>query len=158
MTPFTLIHVLISLAGILSGLIVLYDLLVSRPAPRWTAIFLATTVLTSVTGFGFHRDHIMPGHVVGALSLVLLAVAIVALYRFRLAGVWRPVYVATAVASLYLNVFVLVVQLFQKVAPLHALAPSGSEPPFAVAQGVVLVAFVAAGVMAVRRFRPLSPA
>ena len=116
------------------------------------------TVATSVTGFGFRRDHIFPGHVLGALSLVLLAVAIVALYRFRLAGSWRWIYVATAVASLYFNVFVLIAQLFLKVAPLHALAPTGTEPPFAAAQGAVLIAFLALGVLASRRFHPMAAA
>jgi hypothetical protein len=151
---FTLFHVVISLIAIASGLVVLYGLLSSNAMPAMTAVFLATTVLTSVTGYFFHRDHILPSHIVGAISLALLAAAIAAYYAFRLAGFWRPVYVVTAVMALYFNVFVLVVQSFLKLPALHALAPKGSEPPFAVAQGIVLLAFVVLGVLAVRRFRP----
>ena len=150
----TLVHVAISLIGIASGLVVLYGLLNARRMSAMTAVFLVTTVLTSVTGYFFHRDHILPSHIVGAISLVLLAAAIAAYYTFRLAGYWRPVYVITAVMALYLNVFVLVAQSFLKVPVLHALAPKGSEPPFAIAQGIVLLAFVVLGFLAVRRFRP----
>jgi len=121
-------------------------------------LFLATTVLTSVTGFLFHFTSFGPPEIVGAISLVILAIALVALYPSHLAGVWRPVYVVTAVLAFYLNVFVLVVQGFQKVGVLHALAPTGSEPPFLVAQAVVLVAFVALGYLAVRRFHRGAPA
>jgi hypothetical protein len=151
---FTLFHVAISLVGILSGLVVLYGLLTANRMRGTTLLFLATTVATSVTGYFFHRDHIMPSHIVGAVSLLFLCAAIVALYTFRLRGVWRVVYVASAVASLYLNVFVLIVQAFGKVPFLHALAPNGSEPPFIVVQVIVLVAFVVLGFAAVRRFRP----
>jgi hypothetical protein len=157
MPIFTTLHVIISLIGIVSGLVLLYGLITARRMPAVTAVFLATTVLTSLTGFGFRRDHIFPGHVLGVLSLILLAVAITALYRFRLAGRWRTAYVASAVAALYFNVFVLVVQLFLKVPALHALAPSaptGFDPPFATAQGAVLAAFVLAGVVAARKFHP----
>ena len=122
--------------------------------PGWTALFLGTTVLTSVTGFFFRTEKLLPSQVVGGISLVLLAVAIAALYGFGLAGPWRTVYVITAVASLYLNVFVLVVQSFLKVPALHALAPKGNEPPFAIAQGIVLVLFVVVGFLAVRSFHP----
>ena len=158
MNLFTLIHVLISLVGILSGLVVLYGLLTSQRMPTMTLVFLVTTVATSLTGFGFHRDHILPSHIVGVVSLLLLAVAILALYRFHLMGAWRWIYVATAVASLWLNVFVLIVQSFLKTAPLHALAPMGSEPPFAATQGAGLVAFIVLGVLASRRFHPAAPA
>lgn len=151
---FTLFHVAISLVGILSGLVVLYGLLTANRMRGTTLLFLATTVATSVTGYFFHRDHIMPSHIVGAVSLLFLCAAIVALYTFRLRGVWRVAYVASAVASLYLNVFVLIVQAFGKVPFLHALAPNGSEPPFIVVQVIVLVAFVVLGFAAVRRFRP----
>jgi hypothetical protein len=150
----TLVHVAISLIGIASGLVVLYGLLNARRMSAMTAVFLVTTVLTSVTGYFFHRDHVLPSHIVGAISLVLLAAAIAAYYAFRLVGYWRPVYVITAVMALYLNVFVLVAQSFLKVPALHALAPKGSEPPFAVVQGIVLLAFVVLGFLAVRRFRP----
>ncbi len=154
MSVFTFVHVLISLVGIGTGLVVLYGLLTSRRLPAWTAAFLATTVLTSVTGFGFVRPHLLPSHIVGIVSLVLLAAAIFALYVRRLGGVWRLVYVIGAVASLYLNVFVLIVQSFQKVAPLHALAPTGSELPFKLVQGAALLVFIALGVLAARRFHP----
>ena len=151
---FTQFHVVLSLVGILSGLIVLYGLLTANRMPRMTLLFLVTTVLTSVTGFFFHRDHIMPSHIVGIISLVFLGVTMLALYAYHLRGFWRAVYVIGAVISLYLNVFVLVVQLFQKVPALHAFAPNGNEPPFAIAQGCVLLVFIVLGVLAVKRFRP----
>ena len=112
------------------------------------------TVATSVTGFGFRRDQLLPSHIVGIISLVLLAVAILALYVYALRGAWRWVYVASAVASLYLNFFVLIVQAFLKVPALHALAPTQNEPPFALVQGIALIAFIALGAVAVRRFHP----
>lgn len=154
-STFTAVHVLISLIGIGSGLIVLYGMLSSRALPRWTALFLASTIATSVTGFGFPFDHLLPSHKVGILSLALLALALAALYGARLAGGWRAAYVICAVASLYLNVFVLVVQLFEKVPALRGLAPTQKEPPFLVAQLVVLLIFVVLGVRAVKRFRPV---
>jgi hypothetical protein len=156
MNLFTLIHVLISLAAVLSGLAVLAGLLAANRMPNVTLAFLAATVATSVTGFGFHRDHVLPSHVVGVVSLAALAAAILALYRFKLEGAWRWIYVAAAVAALYLNVFVLVVQAFRKLPPLHVLAPTGSEPPLAAVQVAVLVAFVGLGALAVRRFQPSS--
>ena len=136
------IHVGLSLIGIVTGLVVLVDLLQGRMRSGWTAAFLATTVLTSVTGFPLPPFGFDPPRAVGVLSLVLLALAIAALYLFHLSGLWRRVYVITAIAALYLNVFVAVVQAFQKVPALHALAPTQSEPPFAVAQLVVLVLMV----------------
>ena len=151
---FTFFHVAISLIAILSGLMVLYGLLTAKRMRGMTLLFLVTTVATSVTGYFFHRDHIMPSHIVGGVSLLFLCAAIVALYTFRLRGVWRVVYVVSAVASLYLNVFVLVAQAFGKIAFLHALAPNGSEPPFIIVQVIVLAAFVILGLAAVRRFRP----
>lgn len=150
---FTLIHVLISLVGILSGLIVLNGMLKSQRLDGWTALFLATTVVTSATGFGFPFDHLLPSHKVGILSLVVLALAIYARYAAHLAGGWRKTYVISSVLALYLNVFVLVVQLFLKVPALHSLAPTQAEPPFAIAQLIVLVLFIVLGVRAVRRFR-----
>jgi hypothetical protein len=119
----------------------------------WTGVFLATTVATSVTGFGFPFDHFLPSHGVGILSLVVLAIAMVALYSFHLAGAWRRIYAVCAVIALYLNVFVLVVQAFEKVPPLRALAPTQSEPPFAIAQLLVLALFVALGIAAAKKFR-----
>ena len=154
MSTFTLVHVLLSLIGIVSGLVVAFAMLGSRRPGGWTLVFLATTVATSVTGFGFHREELLPSHVVGGISLALLGTAIVALYVFALQSAWRPLYVVTAIASLYLNVFVLVVQVFQKAPVLHALAPTQKEAPFVVAQVLVLLAFAVLGAAAVRRFRP----
>ena len=152
MAAYTLIHVLISLVGIGSGFVVIFGMLTNRRFDGWTALFLTTTVATSVTGFGFPADHFTPGHAIGILSLVLLPVAIYARYRRHLAGPWRVAYVVGAVASQYLNFFVLVVQSFQKVPALNALAPTQSEPPFAITQLVVLIVFVALGIGAVKRF------
>jgi hypothetical protein len=151
---FTLLHVLISLVGIASGLVVMRGLLSGRRLDGTTALFLATTVATSVTGFGFPVERLLPSHVVGIISLVILAIAIAARYAFALAGAWRWIYVVTASAALYLNVFVLIVQSFLKVPALHALAPTQGEPPFAIAQLVVLVLFVGLTIAAVRRFHP----
>ena len=151
---FTLLHTIISLIGILTGLIVLYGMLSGRLFPVMTALFLLTTVLTSVTGFMFPFSVILPSHIVGGLSLVLLAAALAGLYLFRLDGAWRWIYVVTAVASLYLNVFVGVVQAFQKVPFLQPLAPTQSEPPFLIAQSATLLIMVILGFLAVRRFRP----
>jgi hypothetical protein len=154
LATYTLIHVIISLIGIGSGLIVLFGMFGGKRLDGMTGLFLATTVLTSVTGFGFPIAHVTPGIVLGILSLIVLAIAIPARYSFRMAGKWRAIYVVTAVIALYFNCFVLVVQSFLKVPALHALAPKGNEPPFAIAQGVLLVLFIVAGTLAVKRFRP----
>jgi len=151
---FTLVHVIISLIGISSGLIVLFGMLAGKRYSSMTAIFLLTIVLTSVTGFGFPVEHLLPSHKVGIISLVVLAVAIPALYLFHLARAWRWIYVVTACLALYLNVFVLVVQLFLKVPGIHALAPTQAEPPFLIAQIVVLAVFTALTIAAVRKFHP----
>jgi len=153
---FTQFHVLLSLIGIASGIVVALAMLGSSRQPALTAIFLLTTVATSVTGFMFHFASFGPPEIVGAISLVDLAAAILALYSYKLAGSWRWIYVATAVFALYLNVFVGVVQTFQKVTFFHALAPTQTEPPFAVAQGIVLIAFIALGIAAVKKFRPMN--
>jgi hypothetical protein len=150
---FTQFHVLLSLIGIVSGLVVAFAMLGSNRLPVLTAIFLLTTVATSVTGFMFHFASFGPPEIVGVISLIDLAAAILALYSYKLAGSWRWIYVATALFALYLNVFVGVVQTFQKVAFFHALAPTQTEPPFAVAQGIVLIAFIALGIAAVKKFR-----
>jgi hypothetical protein len=154
MDPLTLGHVAITLIGLVAGLVVLAAMIGGRELKGWTAVFLLFTVLTSVTGYFFHNDHLTPGQIVGAISLVVLAAALYAFYGRQLAGIWRPVYVVTATLALYLNFFVLVVQLFLKVPPLHALAPTGGGPVFGAAQGVVFLAFVVAGWRAVRDFRP----
>jgi hypothetical protein len=157
LATFTLLHVVVSLIGIVAGLVAMVGLLKSKSLPGWTGLFLLTTILTSVTGFFFPVEKLLPSHVIGIISLVLLAVACLALYGQKLAGRWRWIYVLTAMISLYLNVFVLVIQSFLKVPPLHALAPSvpPSEPPFAIVQGIVLVFFVVTTVLAIRKFRPM---
>ena len=154
MTTFTFIHVVVSLVGIGSGLVVLAGLLTGKRLDGWTALFLATTVATSVTGFGFPFFGFLPSHGVGIVSLVVLAVAIVARYVQHLAGAWRWVYAAAAVVALYLNVFVLIVQLFRKVPALAATAPTQSEPPFLVTQLVVMALFVMLAIAAPKTFRP----
>src|SRR6202521_1777012 len=153
LSAFTKLHVVISFIGIVSGLVVMFGLLVGRRLNGWTALFLISTLLTSMTGFFFPFHGVTPAIVVGIISLVLLAVAIVARYARHLAGAWRWIYVVTAMISLYLNVFVLIVQLFQKVPALKALAPTQSEPPFLVAQLVALVLFVVLTILAAKGFR-----
>src|SRR6267142_4982418 len=157
LATFTLVHVIISLIAIVSGIIVMFGLLGSNRMPGLTAIFLLFTILTSATGFLFPFDKLLPSHIIGILSLVLLAIACIALYVMKLSGAWRWIYVVTAMISLYLNVFVLVIQSFLKIGPLHVLAPSAppSEPPFAVVQGIVLVFFIVVIIGAIRRFRPM---
>jgi hypothetical protein len=148
------IHVALSLIGIVSGLIVLYGLLTGKALAGWTALFLATTILTSATGFPLPPFGFDPPRAIGVLSLILLAIAVAAYYLFHLAGLWRWVYVVTAMTALYLNCFVLVFQGFLKVQALHDLAPTQSEPPFLAAQGAVLILFVVLGFFAVRKFHP----
>jgi hypothetical protein len=153
MDTFTIVHVVLSLVGIGSGFVVALGLLGGKRLDGWTAVFLVSTIATSVTGFGFPFDHLLPSHVVGAISLVVLAVAVLARYAFHLAGAWRRTYVISAVVALYFNVFVLVVQLFRRVPALAALAPTQSEPPFAFAQLLVLALFIVLGAGAAIRFR-----
>jgi hypothetical protein len=153
LSMFTLIHVVISVLGIITGLVAVGGLLAGARLEGWTALFLATTTLTSVTGFGFPFTKVLPPHIVGAVSLVVLAVCLVARYWKRLEGRWRATYVITAVTALYLNVFVLVVQLFAKTPPLAQLAPTQQEAPFAVTQALVLALFVWLGWAALRSFR-----
>jgi len=153
LATFSFVHVVLSLVGIGAGFVVLSGLLSGRERTGWTAVFPVTTVATSVTGFGFPVDHLLPSHVVGVVSLVVLAVAILARYGRRLSGAWRPIYVICAAVALYLNVFVGVVQAFLKVSALHALAPRQTEPPFLLAQLVVLALFIVLAVLATKRFR-----
>lgn len=150
---FTLIHVVISVLGIVTGLVVAGGLMAGARLDGWTAWFLITTVLTSATGFGFPFTQVLPPHVVGAVSLVVLAVCLWARYGKQMAGIWRPTYVVTAVLALYLNVFVLVVQLFVKTPPLAQLAPKQNEPPFAITQALILALFVWIGWAALRGFK-----
>ena len=153
---FTHLHTAISLVGIATGFIVLWGMLSAKRAEFWTATFLLTTILTSLTGFLFPFGPILPSHIVGAISLAVLAVAVVALYYYRLAGAWRWIYVTAAVLALYLNVFVGVVQAFLKVPALNVLAPTQAEPPFAIAQGLVLILFIVLGIVAAMKFRPAA--
>lgn len=150
-------HVALSLIGIISGLVVFLGLLRGQKLDGWTMLFLATTILTSATGYLLPFDHVLPSHIVGGISLLMLVIALAALYVFRLAGPWRWIYVATAAVALYLNVFVGVVQAFQKVSFLKPLAPTQSEPAFFVTQIVVLLLFVLLGITAARRFHPSLP-
>jgi hypothetical protein len=154
LATYTLIHVIISLIGIGSGLIVLFGMFKAKSLPALTALFLWTTVLTSVTGFGFPVEHLLPSHIVAIISLLVLAICFPARYYTHMAGKWRAIYVVTAVIALYLNCFVLVVQSFQKIGPLHVFAPKGNEPPFAIAEGLVLVLFIVSGILAVKKFHP----
>ncbi len=149
----TIIHVAIRLLAIASGFVVVFGLIVGRRLNLWTASFLATTIATSVTGFGFPIHGVTPGIVLGVVSLVVLAIALYARYVGQLAGAWRPVYVITAVIALYLNVFVLIVQSFQKVSALKAMAPTQSEAPFVVAQLIAMLAFIVLGVLGTKGFR-----
>ena len=150
--PLTLVHLAISLAAIVTGLPVLAAMLKGRTPVTLTGIFLGLTVLTSATGFLFHNAHVTPAMIVGAVSLVILAVALFALYGRHLAGRWRTAYVITTLLAFYLNVFVLVIQSFIKIPALHALAPAipPAGPVFGAVQGVVLIAFLVAGWVAVR--------
>lgn len=147
-------HVAISLVGILSGFVVLYGMLTRQRMEGWTAVFLGSTVLTSLTGFPLEPSGLTPARVIGILSLILLALALAGYYVFRLAGAWRGIYIATAVTALYFNTFVGVVQAFQKLPFLNPLAPTQSEPPFLIAQLLVLAVFVGLGVLSVLRFHP----
>jgi hypothetical protein len=152
-TTFTLIHVVLSLVGIVAGLVVAGGLAAGRRLDGWTGLFLATTALTNITGFGFPFVIFMPSHGVGILSLLILPIVIVARYLKALAGGWRRVFVLGSVLVLYLNVFVLVVQLFRRLPALIAAAPTQKEPPFAVTQLVVLALFVWLGWAADRGYR-----
>jgi hypothetical protein len=154
LSTFTAVHVIISLVGIGSGLVVLFGMFSAKPLNGWTALFLLTTVLTSVTGFGFPFEHLLPSHKVGIISLVVLAIALLARYGFHMIGKWRWIYVVTAMIALYLNVFVLVFQSFEKVPALKAMAPTQSEPPFLVAELVVMALFIGLTILAVKKFHP----
>ena len=153
MAAFTAFHVLLSLIGIAAGLIVAFGFLSANRMDRLTAVFLGTTVATSVTGFLFPFHGVTPGIVVGVISMFTLAAAIYARYSRHLEGGWRRTYVIAAMVSLYFNVFVAVVQSFIRIPALHALAPTQSETPFAVAQLSVLIVFLALSIVALRKFK-----
>ena len=148
----------LSLIGIVAGLVVALGMLGGKRLPVLTAVFLITTVLTSVTGFLFPFHQLLPSHVFGIISLIVLVPALAGVYGFKLEGAWRWIYVATALIALYLNVFVGVVQAFQKLSFLQPFAPTQSEPPFLVAQLVVLAIFLVLGFLAMRRFHPQAAA
>ena len=158
LSTYTVAHVIISLIAIAAGFIVAYGMLGSNRLEGWTALFLFTNVLTSLTGFGFAFDHVLPSHVVGVLSLVALLIAILGYYLYRLAGAWRWIYVVAALVALWFNVFVLIVQAFQKISFLQPLAPTQSAPAFQIAQGAALVVFIVMGIFAVRKFHPPAQA
>ena len=156
LSAFTTIHVIISLIAIAAGFIAVFEMIANKSLGIWNTIFLWTTIATSVTGFGFPITGVTPGIIVGIISLVILAVALFALYAQHLAGPWRWVYVITAIVALWFNVFVLIVQAFQKIPSLKTLAPTQSEPPFQLVQGAALVLFVVLAILAVRKFRPIA--
>ena len=156
MDPLTVSHVILSLIGIASGFLVIIGLLRGKVS-AWTGIFLATTVLTTATGFLFPFHGLKPPHILGIISLVVLAIAIAARYAFHLSGAWRWIYVITAAAALYFNCFVAVVQAFEKDPELRALAPKQTEPPFVIAQLALLVLFITLGVFATTRFHVVRP-
>jgi hypothetical protein len=151
---FTLLHMVISLIAIVTGFVVVIGMIDGKRLPGWTALFLLTTVLTSLTGFLFPFGGVTPGVIVGILSSVLLVLALFALYIRHLTHAWRWIYALTAIAALYLNVFVSIVQAFQKIPFIRALAPTQSEPPFLIVQGVTLGIVTVLAVLAVMRFRP----
>jgi hypothetical protein len=155
---FTLIHVVISIVGIVSGLVVVGGFLAGIRFDRWVGVFLVTTLLTSASGFGFPFFQILPSHLIAALSLLVLALTLVALYGMRLAGHWREVFVLGSVLALYLNVFVLLAQLLQKTPVLAALAPTPAAPVFALTQLLFLVVFIGLGRAALNGFRKEQPA
>ncbi|AZO78090.1 MULTISPECIES: hypothetical protein [unclassified Bosea (in: a-proteobacteria)] len=152
--PTTLVgfHTWLSIIAIVAGIPMTAALLKGHLSQRWNGVYLSTSAATDITGYVFPFSGVLPSHIVGAISLVLLAIAAVALYGRGLQGGWRRTYAITAVLSFYLLIFVLIAQLFLKVTVLHNMAPTQSEPPFAIAQGIVLAIFLALTVLATRRF------
>jgi len=157
-SAFTTLHVVLSLIGIGTGLVVLVGMYRSKLLDGWTGAFFATTILTSVTGYVFPAEKVLPSHIVGAVSLIVLAIAVLGFYRYHLQGSWRWIYVVTAIIALWLNVFVAVAQSFAKIPFLHGLAPTQSEPPFGISELVVLIDFIGLGIGAVRSFHPAASA
>lgn len=150
---FTVLHLIISMIAIGLGFVVAGGMLASNRLPGSTLWFLVLTILTNATGFLFPFTKLLPSHMVAIISLVLLAVAVYALYGKGLAGIWRTVYVVTAMLALWFNVFVLIAQSFQKVALLNVYAPTGAEPPFAITQGIVLLFFIGLIILGIKRFK-----
>jgi hypothetical protein len=153
LATFTLVHTLLSVVGILAGMVVVGGLMAGVRYNGWIATYLATTILTNATGFGFPFVVLMPSHILGVISLIILPFAVVALYLKHLAGGWRTTFVVITVAALYFNVFVLIVQLFRKVPAMIALAPTQKEPPFLVTHLLFLALFIVLGRAALRGFR-----
>jgi hypothetical protein len=151
---FTYLHVYISLIAIGAGFIVVYGMIAAKRLPLLTNIFLFTTALTSLTGFLFPFKGVTPAIVLGILSLVVLVVAVIARRRNHTGGAWRGTYVISAILALYLNFFVLIVQSFQKIPALHALAPTQSELPFKLAQLVTLALIISVSTIAFKKYRP----
>jgi hypothetical protein len=151
---YTIIHTLISLIAIFTGLIVVFGMIGGRRLEGWTKWFLITAVLTTATGFFFPFHGVTPAIILGLITVPVLAITIYARYSRQLAGAWRWIYVVGAVISLYFNLFVLVVQLFEKVPGLHAIAPTQTESPFKLTQLAVLIVSILLGIVAVVRFRP----
>jgi len=154
LTLFAFVHVVITLIAMIAGLIAIFGMIGNNRRDGVTAIFLLFTVLTSVTGFLFPIHGLTPALILGIMSMVVLVIAVAARYLYAMQGAWRWIYVVTAVVAQYFNSFVLVVQSFLKFPALHALAPQGNEPPFAIAQGLVLLFYIVLGYLAVKRFRP----
>jgi hypothetical protein len=152
LSTFTLFHTALSLVQLASGIIVVIGLVGSRSSGLWTWVYLISAIATSVTGFGFPVDKLLPSHAFGVVSLILLLLVILARYNFHLTGAWRWIYAVGLVITVYLDAFVAIVQAFLKIPALHALAPTGSEPPFAIAQAVLLIIFVGLGIAAARSF------
>jgi hypothetical protein len=155
---YTLIHVVLSLVGIVAGLVVAGGIVAGTRPERWAAVFLVTTVLANVSGFGFPFVHFLPSHAVGIISLVVLAAVIVAHYGKHFAGRWRTTYAVGVVVATYFNVFVLVAQLFKRIPVLFVAAPTQSEPPFVLTQALVAALFIWLGVAVVKGFRPAPAA
>jgi hypothetical protein len=150
---YTAFHVLLSLIGIGTGFIVIFGFIAQRWLGLWISVFLWTTILTSVTGFFFPFKGITPGIILGIISLVMLAISLFALYAKKMAGGWRTTFVITAVIAQWLNFFVLIAQLFEKVPALHALAPTNTEAPFKIAQLTALILFLVLGFLATKNFK-----
>ena len=154
LSNFTMLHVVISLLAIACGIVVLLGMLAGKPFDSLTTTFLVTTILTSATGFFFPSTQLLPSHILGVISLIVLAIALVGYFYYELAGNWRWIYIASATVALYLNVFVAIVQAFLKIPALRAMAPTQTEPPFLILQGAALAVFVILGAYAVKTFHP----
>jgi hypothetical protein len=152
----TMVHVGLSLIGIAAGFLVIFQMIGGKTLGGLNATFLTTTILTSVTGFFFPITKVTPGLVIGGISLLVLAIALFALYSKKLASGWRTVYVVTAVIAQFFNVLVLIVQSFMKIGVLHAMAPTGEEPVVKIVQVCALVLLIALGIAAGRKFHPAA--